>query len=154
MKSYNNKNIITYRAIGYIRTPYNESDPRPLTPDTTGTYKVVLGEEFSGGLYRLDSFTHIIVLFSLDRVNSNKFTLTVFPPFAPSIEVGIFASRSPNRPNPIGMSIVEILHIENNIIYISPIDAFDGTPVLDIKPYIPNKDSIHNASGGWTEESL
>ncbi len=85
------------------------------------------------------------------QVKSNQNILQ--PPWAPEMEIGVFASRSPNRPNPIGLSIVKIKKIINNIIYISGIDAFDGTPVLDIKPYLKDLDAKCDANYGWVDET-
>jgi tRNA-Thr(GGU) m(6)t(6)A37 methyltransferase TsaA len=85
----------------------------------------------------------------LDKVSVQDRSTTLRPPWAPQMEIGVFASRSPNRPNPIGISVVKIKRIVKNIIYISGIDAFDGSPVLDIKPYLNILDVKPDANFGW-----
>lgn len=113
---------------------------------------MIIYPEYVEGLYRLESFNYIYVLYFLDRVKDREPSMMVFPPWANGKKVGLFASRSPIRPNPIGISVVKLKEINGNVIHISSLDAFDGTPILDIKPYIRDLDTKNDANYGWVEE--
>ncbi|MHA1520831.1 MAG: tRNA (N6-threonylcarbamoyladenosine(37)-N6)-methyltransferase TrmO [Promethearchaeota archaeon] len=140
--------------IGHIITPYEDNAPyQPITQDT-GDFKIVLNERYTDGLDGLEKFRYIFVLYHLHKISSQEsptVNLTVRPPWAKSHDVGIFASRTPHRPNPIGLSIVELKRIEKNVIYTSGLDALNGSPVLDIKPYILELDSKGDANYGWLD---
>jgi len=138
-----------HRSIGLIRTPYTRQAPYQPPAAEAGDFKIVLEPRFAEGLYMLDTFKYMYVLYALDRIYVQPASLRLRPPWMPDREVGVFASRSPRRPNPIGLSVVEILEIAGNVIRISPIDAFDGTPVLDIKPYLNLLDAKPDANYGW-----
>jgi tRNA-Thr(GGU) m(6)t(6)A37 methyltransferase TsaA len=110
--------------------------------------------EFSAGLKDIEEFSHLIILYWIhlrDNAEERK-TLLVFPRrHAVNVEKGVFACRSPSRPNPIGLCIVKLVRVENNIITVEGFDALEGSPVIDIKPYIPRADSIPNANvPDWT----
>ncbi len=110
--------------------------------------RIKVRSEFCEGLDRLDSFSHIIVLgwMHLKDTPKDRHTLRVVPkrhPGAP--EVGVFASRSPSRPNPIGLAVVELVKIEGCTLIVKGLDFVDETPVLDIKPYIPRADAVSSA---------
>jgi len=111
--------------------------------------------EFCEGLYRLDEFSHIMVFYWLHlRDNEiHRSTLKVVPrrhPGAP--EVGVFASRSPSRPNPIGFCVVKLIQTQDCKLFVMGLDAFEGSPIIDIKPYIPRADSVPDARAPkWTE---
>jgi tRNA-Thr(GGU) m(6)t(6)A37 methyltransferase TsaA len=139
----------TLKPIGVIRTPYTQQKP-PHQPDPNaeGEFRIEVYPEFAGGLYKLESFSHIYVLFHLDRTN-RPVNLLVTPPKAGGVEVGLFASRSPNRPNPIGLSIVGLKAVDDNRLTITGIDAMDRTPLLDIKPYVGSLDCKDSANDGW-----
>jgi tRNA-Thr(GGU) m(6)t(6)A37 methyltransferase TsaA len=141
---------VQLHQIGIIRTPYTHKVPHQPVEDEQGDFRIILDEEYSEGLYKLETFTYIYVLFYLDR-RSHTPSLLVTPHWAGGITVGLFASRSPDRPSPIGLSVVRIELIERNIIHISSIDAYDGTPLLDIKPYIENIDCKTGAGNGWAQ---
>ncbi len=106
--------------------------------------------EYTRALEDLDGFSHIILLYHFHK--SSTCSLTV-EPFLHNKAHGVFATRAPNRPNPIGISIVELEYIENNIIHIVNVDILDGTPLLDIKPYVPEFDYQEEARSGWLAES-
>lgn len=144
---------ISFEVIGTIHTPYLPTLPIPFQPipDAPGEFWVTLNPEFQSGLDKLISYRYLYILYYLDQVQS-EVKLQVNPPWAPDIEVGLFASRSPHRPNPIGLSIVELKGIEGNEILISGIDVYNGTPLLDIKPYIKVIDVKQDANNGWYEE--
>ena len=104
--------------------------------------------EFTQGLRDLEGFTHIILLYHFHMTKAPRLTVT---PFLDSEPRGVFATRAPCRPNPIGLSIVRLLHIDGTTLHIEGIDVLDGTPLLDIKPYVPAFDERPSASGGWLE---
>ncbi len=138
--------------IGRIRTPYKDSAPFQPTGDPT-LCKIELHKEYQQGLYLLDEFKYIYVLYWLHRIEPNKSKMLAIPPWSDGMPVGLFASRSPNRPNPIGLSVVQIIDIRGNEIIISSIDVFDNTPLIDIKPYIAKLDSKEDANFGWLDDN-
>lgn len=111
---------------------------------------VELLEEFVEGLEDLNGFSHIILLYHFHR--SEDFQLKVVP-FMDTAHRGLFSTRAPKRPNQIGLSIVELEKIEDNILHINNIDVLDGTPLLDIKPYIPEFDAQQDVRTGWFKQS-
>ena len=150
MSGFSSNHYILNR-IGVIRTPYKNKAPYQPVADKKETFRIVLHEKYTKGLQELISFKYIYVIYYLDKVQrSNRLTLS--PPWANNKEIGVFASRSPDRPNPIGLSVVELLKIEENILYISGIDAFDHTPLLDIKPYVNQLDTKPDANYGWVHK--
>ena len=144
-------NYFVFNSIGIIHSPYKNKAPHQPLVNEQGEFKIVLNKKFIKGLTLLDTFNYIYVIYYLDKVIRNN-EMIISPSWANQQEVGIFASRSPNRPNPIGISIVKIKRIIDNVIYISGIDAFDGSPLLDIKPYIDQLDVKQDANYGWVEK--
>ena len=139
------------KQIGVIRTPYTDNAPyQPLANDE-GDFRITVNSQYRDGLRDLDRFHYIYVLYFIHRV-SKKILMTVRPPWIPGRKIGVFASRSPVRPNCLGLSIVRIKHITGNQIVTSGLDVFDGTPLLDIKPYIKELDSKSDANYGWMED--
>jgi len=116
--------------------------------------KVRIFPEFCAGLKGIEDFSHIIVLYwaHLRDNEKERRTLLVFPRrHAVNVEKGVFACRSPSRPNPIGLCVVELLKIEECILTVRGLDAVEGSPIIDIKPYIPRTDSVPNARvPDWT----
>ena len=141
-----------FSPIGIIHSPYAEPVGIPIqgvfAGDATGTVEVF--PEFNVGLADLDGFSHIILLYGFHL--SKGYTLTC-KPFLDIQARGVFATRAPRRPNSIGMSIVRLLGIEGCVLRISDIDIVDGTPLLDIKPYIPDFDVRTNVRSGWYEQA-
>jgi tRNA-Thr(GGU) m(6)t(6)A37 methyltransferase TsaA len=137
--------------IGVIRTPYTHSAPRQAQEDVEGDFRIIIDPRYEEGLNQLDRFTYAFVIFYLDR-SMRSASLRATPPGGGGITVGVFASRSPNRPSRLGLSIVKIKKIEANIIFTSCIDAFDRTPVVDIKPYFGHLDCKSGAGNGWAEK--
>ena len=107
---------------------------------------IELFDEYHEGLKDLDGFSHIIILYHFHR--SHGFKLQVVP-FMDSELRGLFATRAPRRPNPIGISVVQLNQIENNVLHIQNVDIIDGTPLLDIKPYVQEFDSPQDIRTGW-----
>jgi tRNA-Thr(GGU) m(6)t(6)A37 methyltransferase TsaA len=144
---------ILLKPIGTIRTPYTNEAPYQPEPDAQGSFYIELDTGLEDGLFKLESFKYIYLLFYLHR-QDKSFHTHVTPPWAGGKKVGLFASRSPCRPNPIGLSVVKIKRIEKNVVHISGIDALDGTPLLDIKPYSLDLDAKIDANDGWRSEEL
>ncbi|MDI6905483.1 MAG: tRNA (N6-threonylcarbamoyladenosine(37)-N6)-methyltransferase TrmO [Candidatus Bathyarchaeia archaeon] len=110
--------------------------------------KIRIFPEFCAGLKGIEDFSHIIILYwaHLRDSEEERCTLLVFPRrHAVNVETGVFACRNPSRPNPIGLCVVELLKIEGCTLTVKGLDAFEGSPIIDIKPYIPRADSIPNA---------
>lgn len=141
----------SFDYIGVIHTPYKEKAPYQPVDDDAQEFSIELKPELTEGLRALDKFDYIYVLFHVHQLKRPA-SLTVVPPWTHDLEVGVFASRSPARPNPIGLSVVKIKRIEGNVIYVSGLDVFDGTPLLDIKPYIDQLDVKKDANLGWVGE--
>lgn len=139
---------ICYKPIGVIRTPFRSPEGMPIQPaggeDITGTVEIF--PEFAPGLRDIEGFTRIVLIYHFHQ--SNDCSLEVIP-FLDTRPHGIFATRAPSRPNPIGFSIVELLEREGSRLLVSGIDILDGTPLLDIKPYIPGCDAFTGGKAGW-----
>ena len=143
---------INFEPIGIIHTPYVSEAPHQPVADDKNKFVVEVKEEYIDGLRNLEEFKFIYLIFHLNRT-SQKVKMEIKPPWAKGKEVGLFSSRSPNRPNPIGLSIVKLKKIIGNKIYTSGVDVFNGTPLLDIKPYIKDLDSKSDANYGWVNNS-
>lgn len=144
---------ITFEPVGVAHTPYSDWAPyQPLereAPD--GAFRIELEERYVDALSDLDRFSHLIVVAYLDR-SPGFVSARVRPPWAKGKEVGLWAARSPARPNPIALSVVRILGVEGATISTSPMDLFDKTPILDLKPYIGSLDARSEANNGWLED--
>jgi tRNA-Thr(GGU) m(6)t(6)A37 methyltransferase TsaA len=139
---------ITYQSIGVISTPFQSIEGMPI--QTIGAVgirgRVQIWPEFAAGLKDLEGFSHIILLYHFHHVKGAKLQVT---PFLDSEPRGLFATRAPRRPNPIGLSVVRLLQIQDNVIEVENVDMLDGTPLLDIKPYVPAFD-VHSVQRvGW-----
>jgi len=141
----------SYNPIGIIRTPFKQAAGMPIQPSGAKGVKgtIEIEAEFIGGLKDLNGFSHIILIYHLHQ--SKNYQLEVIP-FLDSVKRGVFATRAPNRPNPIGLSIVKLLKIESNILHIENVDILDQTPLIDIKPYVPEFDKPSAVKTGWLEK--
>jgi tRNA-Thr(GGU) m(6)t(6)A37 methyltransferase TsaA len=139
---------IKYNPIGIIRSPHKGIKGMPIQPSGArgigGTVEVK--KKYAAGLKDLDGFEYIILLYHFHR--SKGYELEVKPFLDDSLR-GVFATRAPKRPNPIGMSIVRLLKVRDNILNIEDVDILDGTPLLDIKPYVPGFDVRRTEAIGW-----
>jgi tRNA-Thr(GGU) m(6)t(6)A37 methyltransferase TsaA len=136
--------------VGVAHTPYESAAPSQPTRHANGTFSVEVFPKFSAGLRGLETFSHLYVLSYLHR--SRGWSLTVTPPWQHAADrrrVGLFASRSPNRPTPIGLTLTELRGIDGNHIRTGPLDLFNGTPVLDIKPHVASVDEKDVGNDGW-----
>jgi len=142
---------ISLQSIGTIHTPYFPiNTPHQPIADAHGDFWITLNPEYASALKDLNTFNFIYILYHLDQVVPPVELLTNSP-WAPEAEIGLFASRSAQRPNPIGLSIVKVKEIHGNELTISGIDAYNGTPLLDIKPYFQFLDSKEDANNGWVD---
>ncbi len=138
--------------IGTIYTPYRSSEGMPIQPAGAAGIKgtVELDEEYHAGLEDLDGFSHIVLIYIFDRCTG--FDLQVIP-FMDSQPHGVFATRAPRRPNPIGLSVVRLEFIKDGILYVQNVDMLNETPLLDIKPYVPEFDHATRVRTGWLEQA-
>ncbi len=141
---------ITYHPIGIVHSPYKESSGTPIqpymAPDVVGTVEIL--PEYAEGLKDIEGFSHIYLICHLDRTKA--WTPHVVP-YLETEERGIFACRSPARPNSIGLSLVRLIERKSNILRIAEIDILDGTPVLDVKPFVSDFDTRSDTQTGWYE---
>jgi len=135
-----NQNSLPFIPIGYFETPFTKQTGAPRQGILLDSAKGIIRMDtlYINGLMSLNTFEYIWVIYYFDQAKG--WNNSVQPPESEHV-YGVFATRSPRRPNPIGLSLVKLDSIKYNILYLSNIDAFDGTPVLDIKPYLPSIDS-------------
>jgi tRNA-Thr(GGU) m(6)t(6)A37 methyltransferase TsaA len=141
------KNVL-YRPIGIIHSPFSEIQGMPIQPSGA---KGIAGEieilpEYAGGLKDLIGFSHIILIYHFHL--SDGFSLKV-KPFLDNQLRGVFSTRAPKRPNPIGISVVRLRTVKGTTLFIEDIDVVDGTPLLDIKPYVPRFEAGGSIRTGW-----
>jgi tRNA (adenine37-N6)-methyltransferase len=145
---------LTLTPIGIVRSPFTEKMQAPRQPNTPqaadGTVELLSGHDFEHALEDLTTFRYIWLLFWFDQ--SEGWRPKVLPPRSEKRR-GVFATRSPHRPSPIGMSLVELTGIDGLVLSVKGLDLLDGTPLLDIKPYIPYADSRGDADHGWLEQA-
>lgn len=141
---------VCYKPIGMVHSPLkaeHHTPPRPVSArNIQGTVELL--PDYAEGLRDLDGFSHVVLLCHLHL--SEGFSLTVKPP-SDTVTHGVFATRSPRRPNPIAMSVVRLSRIDGPVLHVEGLDLVDGTPVLDIKPYIPPGGDVEIRSG-WMEK--
>jgi tRNA-Thr(GGU) m(6)t(6)A37 methyltransferase TsaA len=141
---------IELKPIGAIYTPWFDRAEAPRGPSSSDADGyVVVDEAYAAGLKDLEGFSHIILIFYFDRSETAPLLIT---PHGTSVERGVFATRSPNRPNHIGVSVVRLKKIARNVLTVNGVDMLDGTPLLDIKPYSPIRDSLEEIRQGWIDE--
>jgi tRNA-Thr(GGU) m(6)t(6)A37 methyltransferase TsaA len=143
---------IAYEPIGIIRSPFTDLAGMPIQPSQAVGVpgSIELLPELEGGLKDLDGFSHLILIYHLHKAEG--FALEVIP-FLDTVPRGLFATRAPKRPNPIGLSIVRLTGIEGTTLLIEDVDILDSTPLLDIKPYVPAFDHRPGARSGWLEKT-
>ena len=138
--------------IGTIHTPYKQIADMPVQPSGARGVagRIELLPEFAEGLNDLDGFSHIIVLYHFHQVTRTSLTVT---PFLDPQPRGVFATRAPTRPNPIGLSVLALKKISGTTLEVENVDMLDGTPLLDIKPYVPEFDQRTEVRIGWLENA-
>jgi len=149
------KITIEYTPIGHFESEYSPETGAPrqgiLFPESEA--RIVIYDEYQAGLQTLSLFEYIIVIYHFSLTES--WDSTVNPPAANHLHnFGVFSTRSPKRPNPIGFSVIKLDKIKDGVLYVSGTDAFDGTPVLDIKPYLPSIDKVESIQNSLIELEL
>jgi len=144
-------NKITYQPIGIVRTQFDTITDMPIQPSGAKGAKgiIELNSELTQGLVDLEGFSHIILIYHFHLIKEHQLSVI---PFMDDKPHGIFATRAPARPNPIGISIVELKKIEGNLLYVEGVDLINGTPLLDIKPFFQKFDNRPDTKAGWLEE--
>lgn len=141
---------IDITPIGYIYTPFDDLKGMPVQPsdavETKGT--IVVEKKYQQGLTDLEGFSHIIVLYFFHKSKGYDMKVT---PFLDDQQRGLFSTRAPKRPNPIGLSIVNLIKRQENTLFIKGIDVLNNTPLIDIKPYVPAFDIKKVTDAGWLE---
>jgi tRNA-Thr(GGU) m(6)t(6)A37 methyltransferase TsaA len=149
---FNPAQPVTFRPIGTIITPFPEAEGTPIQ----GVYaqgsegRVILDEAFAPALDDIEGFERLWLVYWMDRVGSYKSKVV---PYRDTIEHGLFATRSPSRPNPIGLSVVRFLRREGSVLHVADVDMLNNTPLLDIKPYVSEFDSHPQSRAGWYENA-
>ena len=140
-----------FTIIGIVRSPWKISEGMPIQPSGAKGIqgRIDIYEEFRPGLSDLEGFSRIILIYQFHKSNSYELLVT---PFLDTRLHGVFATRAPRRPSQIGISVVRLLNVDESGIDILDIDILDGTPVLDIKPYIPEIDSFPGEKTGWLSD--
>ena len=137
-----------FTAIGVVRSPFTQTAGTPIQPVGAEAVEgdVVLEDTYAPGLKDIEGFSHLFLIYVFDRSRPGVLCLK---PFLDDVERGVFATRAPCRPNPIGLSLVRLLRRDGNVLRIAGIDLLDGTPLLDIKPYIPQLNPKDDVRIGW-----
>lgn len=143
-------NTLKLKPIGYIRSEHQCAEATPIQPvfasDCRGRVEIL--PEYTEGLVDIESFSHVMLIYWLHKAKVGPLLVM---PFLQDVKHGVFATRTPGRPNPIGLSIVRLIHREGSILHLQGVDILDGTPVLDIKPYSSIFDCFPDARNGWQE---
>lgn len=145
---------ITYNPIGIIQTPFTTAEGMPIQAKFSQKEGyIIISNKYKEGIKGIEGFSHLILIYHFHKSNEMKLQVK---PFLSAKTLGIFTVRAPNRPNPIGISVVELLNVsygEKEIkMKIKGVDMLDQSPLLDIKPYIEEFDSFQGTKNGWYEE--
>ena len=145
------ENVITYKPIGVIRSEHLAVEETPIQPVYAKGCKgqAEIFAEFADGLRDLEGFSHIYLIYHFHRAGPAR---PMVKPFLQDVERGVFATRTPCRPNAIGLSVVELVRREGNVLHLDGVDILDGTPLLDIKPYTTKFDLVETARNGWQDD--
>jgi tRNA-Thr(GGU) m(6)t(6)A37 methyltransferase TsaA len=145
------KDEIVFHPIGTVHSPHQELAGMPIQPAAAKGIKgrVVLDPDFQNGLKDLEAFSHVMLVYYFHQAKSPELLVK---PFLDDTKRGVFATRAPRRPNGIGISVVKLLAVEGNILEVENLDILDGTPLLDIKPYVPEFDGQEEVRIGWLEK--
>ena len=143
-------NEIIYRPIGVIRSEHLIPQQTPIQPVYASGCegRVEIFPEYADGLIDLEGFSHIYLIYCFHQAGTPKMKVK---PFLEDVEHGVFATRAPCRPNAIGLSIVQLIRRDGNILHLDGVDILDGTPLLDIKPYTAKFDRIDTTRNGWQD---
>jgi tRNA-Thr(GGU) m(6)t(6)A37 methyltransferase TsaA len=141
---------VVYQPIGVVHTPFESTDGMPIQPSRAAGCRgtVVVDPEYADGLADLDGFSHVILLCHFHRALPHRLRVV---PYLDDVERGLFATRSPSRPNPLGLSVVRLIGIAGNELTVENVDVLDGTPLLDIKPWVGELGDREAVRCGWLE---
>ena len=144
------KRPVTFRPIGVIHSPHQRPQATPIQPVYAGGARgrAEILPEYAAGLADLEGFSHVFLIYWFHKAAAPQLTVK---PFLEDVTHGVFATRAPCRPNPIGLSLVRLLRREANVLHLDDVDILDGTPLLDIKPYATRFDYRENARCGWQD---
>jgi tRNA-Thr(GGU) m(6)t(6)A37 methyltransferase TsaA len=146
-------NEICYKPIGVVRSPFKDPVGTPIQSAAArgveGTVEIF--PEYADGLRDVDGFSHLILIYHFHLCRESSLLVR---PYLDSEPHGVFATRAPVRPNPIGVSIVRLVRLQETTLHIRDVDILDGTPVLDIKPYVPEFDVAETESMGWLRDRI
>ncbi len=149
--------MFSLQEIGVIQSCYPDKFGTPRQPGLvpTSLAKLKINREWQPeqALQGLEGFSHIWIVFQFHKNSNLRYHAKVHPPRMQGESIGVFATRSPHRPNPLGLSLVKLEKIEFDTLFLSGVDLVDGTPVYDIKPYIARVESIPQALGGWSDQA-
>jgi tRNA-Thr(GGU) m(6)t(6)A37 methyltransferase TsaA len=138
------------RPIGYIHSPFTRKEETPIQPTRSAAAgRVELLPEYEPGLKDLDGFSHVFLLYAFHQAPEGH-ALAVTP-FLDNEPKGLFATRYPRRPNPLGLSVVRLVARQGRVLHVEGVDVLDGTPLLDLKPYVPSFDAFPEAAFGWLQ---
>lgn len=152
-REWNNERLrVQFKPIGIIRSPHQKASGTPIQSAYAAKSKgeVIVDKRFEPALQDIEGFERIWLLFVLDRASAYKLKVV---PYRDTREHGLFSTRSPSRPNPIGLSVVRLLGRTGNVLHVRGLDILDGTPLLDIKPYVPEFDAHTESKAGWLDAS-
>ena len=143
---------ISFRSIGTIHTPFKEPRGMPIQPSRDGGTEATVEvlPELAKGLTDLEGFSHLILIYHFHRCHGYE---TMVTPYLDTREHGVFATRAPRRPNALGLSVVALRRVEGNVLHVEGVDIVDGTPLLDIKPFVPSFDAVQECRAGWLEDA-
>lgn len=145
--------MIQFNSIGIIHSPFKEPTGTPIQPTAAQAAEGIIEvyPEYAAGLKDIEGFSHLILLYHLHLVKKSDLLVK---PFLGNELHGVFATRSPGRPNAIGFSVVRLSKVEGNTLYIKDVDIVSGTPLIDIKPYVAKFDAREGVKSGWFEENI
>jgi tRNA-Thr(GGU) m(6)t(6)A37 methyltransferase TsaA len=145
------RKAISFHPIGVLRSEHAVAGKTPIQPAYAKGCRgrAEIFPEFADGLCDMEGFSHVYLVYHFHRAGTMKLRVK---PFLQDVERGVFATRAPARPNAIGISVVELVRREDNILHLDGVDVLDGTPLLDIKPYTAKFDRIETIRNGWQDE--
>ena len=143
---------IIIKPIGIVHSPFKSAEGTPIQPGgSSAAGEIEIFDEYLEGLTDLDGFSHIMVLFHFHKIEQEKLMVK---PYMDTVHHGVFSTRSPARPNRIGISVVKLEKISGSKLYIRNLDMLDETPVIDIKPFVPSIDNFEVEKTGWLENNI